>query len=264
VASRTSLKKLKKVQSLIKKEERVMVAFSGGVDSSLLLAIARKALTDRVIAITVSSPFVAPDEIAPARTIACALGVKHIVTRVPLLQDKTLVANNRDRCYRCKRRMFSHIRTIARKHRATVMDASNYSDTKDFRPGLRALKELNILSPFIIARVTKPEIRALAKTHRLAAWNKPANACLATRIPYGTRITPRLLKRIDRAETFLHDLGFALVRVRDHAAIARIEVAPEDIEQIICLRRKIALFFHTLGYDHTVIDLEGYRTGRLN
>jgi uncharacterized protein len=264
MASRTSLKKLKRVQNLIKKEQRVVVALSGGVDSSLLLAIAEKTVPHRVIAITVSSLFSAPDEIAQARQTARALGVKHIVTRVPLLQEKILIANNRDRCYWCKRRMFSRIRSIAKEHRATIMEASNYNDTKDFRPGLKALKEFKILSPFIVARMTKPEIRTLAKNYRLAAWNKPANACLATRIPYGTRITPRILKRIIRAETYLRHLGFSLVRVRDHSPIVRIEVLHEDFPRFIRFHAKIARYFKRSGFRYPTLDLQGYRTGSLN
>ncbi|MBN2621128.1 ATP-dependent sacrificial sulfur transferase LarE [candidate division WOR-3 bacterium] len=264
MASRTLVKKLKRVESLIKTKQRVMVALSGGIDSNLLLAIAQRIIPDRVLAITVSSPFCGPDEIMQAQRLARELGVKHIVTQVLLLRDKKIAANNRDRCYRCKRRMLNHIRSIAKKHQATVMDASNYSDTRDFRPGLRALKELKIISPFIVARVTKPEIRTLAKKYRLAAWNKPANACLATRIPYGIRITPRILKRIHQAETYLHHLGFSLVRVRDHSLIVRIEMLPEDFPRFIRFHAKIARYFKRLGFKYPTLDLQGYRTGSLN
>lgn len=261
---RALLKKVLRVQNIIAKEQKVAIAFSGGVDSSLLLAIAHETIPGRVWAITVSTPFVSKDETMQARKIARALGAKHIVMRVRLLQDRILILNERNRCYLCKRRIVSEVQTFARKHHATVMDASNYSDTKDFRPGLRALKELRILSPFIIARITKPEIRALAKQHGLAIWNKPANACLATRIPYGTRITPGALRRIDQAERYLHRLGFGLVRVRDHSGIARIEVAQAEIKYIIGLRRNITRRLHAIGFRYSVLDLEGYRTGSLH
>lgn len=240
-----------------------MVALSGGVDSSVLLALAHKTIPGHVVAITAATPFVASDEIAQARMTARALGVEHVVARIPLLKNSGLTANTRTRCYICKHQVFRHMRKIAQEHRARVMDASNYSDTRDFRPGLEALRELGVISPFIIARMTKPEIRALAKQNGLAVWNKPANACLATRIPYGTRITPRLLKRIEQAEKYLRRLGMHLVRVRDHGAIARIEVDPEDFQRVLDHHRKIVRFFHTLGYAHAAIDLDGYRTGSL-
>jgi uncharacterized protein len=256
-------KKVKRVQDLIKKEQKVMVALSGGVDSSVLLAIAQMTIPGSVVAITVGTPFVSSDEIRQAQKTARALGTPHVTTRLTL-RNRKLLHNPRDRCYHCKRRIFKHLLTIAKKQHAALIEASNISDTKDFRPGLKALRELNILSPFILARLTKPEIRVLAERFDLPAWNRPSNACLATRIPHNTRITPKALHRIDRAEAYLHRLGFSLVRVRDHSGIARIETAQEHLSQLVLQNKKIVRYFKRIGFSYVTIDLEGYRSGNLD
>lgn len=257
-------KKVTHVENLIHQEQRVMIALSGGVDSSVLLAIAHRILNEHVIAITVSAPIMPASEIKQARTIARIIGVQHIVTKTPLLQNKKLIANTRDRCYICKRLIFDQISKVAKRYRTTILEASNVDDTKDFRPGLLAIQQLGVLSPFIIARITKSEIRALAKCFKLPVWNKPSNACLATRIPYNIKITLKILKRIDQAETYLHNLGFSVVRVRDYSPIARIEISPNDFMRFIRHRTRIVRYFRRLGFTYPTLDLQGYKTGNLN
>jgi uncharacterized protein len=254
-------RKINTIQNRIKKEKRVMVALSGGVDSSLLLFFAQNTLPGKVVAITAASPFVSPGEIAYARKVTRTLKVPHIITTVQLLQDTDIRHNARDRCYLCKHRLFTHFLTVADIHHATIIEATNFNDIKDFRPGLKALKELNILSPFIRARLVKSEIRTLARRYGLSAWNKPANACLATRIPYDTHITEELLQRIDRAESYLRRLGFPLVRVRDHAGVARIETEPKRFPHLLQNTQRIVRYLKRLGYSFVTVDLEGYRSG---
>jgi len=257
-------KKFEKVECLIKKHQRLVIALSGGVDSSLLLALAHKTLSDSILAITVSSPFIPAHEIKHARMVARSFGIKHIIIPVSLLNNRKITVNERNRCYFCKKLIFGQMLKIAKKHRSMIIEASNLDDTKDFRPGLQALRELKVLSPFISARITKSEIRILAKRFGLITWNKPSNACLATRIPYGIKITLEILKRIDRAETYLHNLGFSIVRVRDHSPIARIEILPADFSRFIRNRIKIVRYLKRLGFKYPALDLQGYKTGNLN
>jgi uncharacterized protein len=183
------------------------------------------------------------------------------------MTDETFLANPPDRCYHCKKKLFSKMADLAGENGAAfVVDGSNKDDLKDVRPGVRALRELGVRSPLEEADMTKDDIRALSKEAGLSTWDRPAMACLASRIPYGTRITPEGLKKIDEAEAFLRQLGFLQVRVRDHGDTARIEVLPDDRKVLIedSLVAEIVQKLKSLGYRYVTLDLEGYRTGSLN
>jgi uncharacterized protein len=260
--------KLDTLKSRLAELDGVAVAFSGGVDSTFLLSVARETLgRDRVLAVTAVSDIHPKGEIGDAKSLARRIGVRHLLVDPGDMKDRAFLANPPDRCYVCKRRVFSSLKALAAKHgMKTVADGTNADDSADYRPGRKALKELGIISPLAEAGLTKREIRSLSRKRGLPTWNRPALACLATRVPYGTRITPAILKRIDAAETALRALGFVQVRVRDHGDLARIEIAPAEMNAIHKpgLFPKIVKRFKAAGYRTVTLDLEGYRTGSLN
>ena len=256
--------KLQKINNILRKQPGVVVALSGGVDSTLLLKLAKDALQDRVIEVTASSPIHPQQELDFAKRIAKKLSVKHVVYKSGELRRKTFTSNPLNRCYHCKRALFQQLNTIAAQYGYTVIEGSNASDLREDRPGLRALRTLRIVSPFIEAGLSKHEIRGLAKEYGLPNWDKPAMACLATRVPFGRKITKKLLKRVESAESYLKKLNVRQVRVRDHNRIARIEVSSQDFKKVMRNRARIAKYFHKLGYLYTTLDLEGYQTGSLN
>ena len=257
-------KKLTRVRKILRKHPGVVVALSGGVDSSLLLKIAKDVLGDRVIAVTAVSPLHPQDEVNEARKIAKIVHCRHLVIRTRELENKKFVKNSRNRCYHCKRELFTIFKRLARKHQYNIIEASNVSDLDDFRPGLRALAELNVESPFIQARINKKEIRKLAKKFGLPNWDKPSMACLASRIPYGHKINTKTLRRIESAERYLKTFPLTQIRVRDHFPRARIEILDNEFHIILKNRKKIIDHFRKLGYTSVALDLEGYRSGSLN
>jgi pyridinium-3,5-biscarboxylic acid mononucleotide sulfurtransferase len=243
------------------------VAFSGGVDSTYLLAVAHQILGRKVIAVTADSPIYPSREKNAATDIATRLGVRHIVIQSRELEDPEFLANKRNRCYVCKKRLFEDIFEIARKESiATVVHGANADDHQDFRPGFAAARELGVLAPLVDAGLTKEDIRRLSREMGLPTWQKPAMACLATRIPYDTRISVDALEMIDRAENIVVQLGFAVCRVRHHGSVARIEVAPSDMEKILDddIRSSLIRELRQLGFPHVAIDLEGYVQGSMN
>lgn len=253
-------------RSIAAREGGVVVAFSGGVDSSVLLAVARRA-AENVLAVTIVSELQPSHELEMARLIADQLGAPHETLTVDPLADPSIRANGRDRCYRCKHRIYSTLLELAVDRRLTaVIDGGNVDDQSDYRPGRQALSELGISSPLQDAGLTKADVRRLAKALGLANWSKPAMACLASRIPYGEALTTERLSRVDRAETLLHAVGFEQVRLRDHGTIARIEVSPTAIVALVepDLRRKLVDALKSEGYTYVAVDLEGYRTGAMN
>ncbi len=258
--------KYRRLLAAIARHSRVAVAFSGGVDSSLLCRAAREALGDGAIAITLVSPMMPADDLAAARQIAALTGIAHFLIEETSI-EAPVAANPPDRCYHCKKVEFARIAQLAANHGIqTVLDGTNLDDESDYRPGMRALAELHVASPFREAGLTKAEIRALSRQLGLPTWDKPAAACLASRIPYGEPITLEKLRRIDRAEQALRAHGFRQCRVRHHGDIARIEVAPAERRRFFDERLLDAVSseIKAAGYRYVCLELEGYQTGSLN
>lgn len=259
--------KLKKLKEIIDEFGSVLIAFSGGCDSSFLAKTAYDVLGNRAIAVTANSELYTDSEVEDSKKIAADIGIKHKIIsskelRVPGFRD-----NPPDRCYFCKKELFSKFSRIAKKEGFNyVLDGSNYDDRDDYRPGMKAGKELNIRSPLKEAGLTKNEIRQLSRKIGLSTADKPAMACLASRFPYGMKIRKNDLKKVEKAEQFLRDLGFTQLRVRHHGDIVRIEVLPEDFKSILKknFREGILEVFKRLGYKYITFDLEGYRTGSMN
>jgi uncharacterized protein len=247
--------------------ESAVIAFSGGVDSSLLLSVAREVIGRRVLAVTAISPTYPREEAALAGQIAKRIGARFIRVRTSETKDKRFLQNPPSRCYFCKLELFRSLQSIADRSRMRfILDGSNVDDLRDSRPGRKAAKELGVRSPLQEAGLTKEEIRYLAKKRGLPNWAKEQLACLASRFPYGTEITPEDLQRVSCAESFLRRLGFTNVRVRHYGALARIEVSEDQIEKLSrsAVRKKVLRKLQSLGYTYSTIDLQGYRTGSLN
>ncbi|RTZ94683.1 MAG: ATP-dependent sacrificial sulfur transferase LarE [Deltaproteobacteria bacterium] len=260
-------KKFNRLKRIITSARKAVVAFSGGVDSTFLLAVCVDRLKDQVLAVTVNSEFLPQNELGRARELARRLGASHLVVDSKDLEVDGLAANPPDRCYLCKKERFLKIVRIAGKNTLNcVFDGSNTDDTKDFRPGLKAVRELGIRSPLIEAKLNKAEIRCLSKALNLTTWDQPSASCLATRIPYGTQITPRALKQIDSAETFLRQQGMRVFRVRHHGNIARLELGESEMRHLFenDLYHRVVRRLKTAGYQYVTLDLEGYRSGSMN
>jgi uncharacterized protein len=252
---------------ILAEHRSALVAFSGGVDSSLLLAAAREGCTGAVIAVTASSPIHPRREIEDARRIAALVGVRHEIVKTHEMGDPRFVKNPLERCYLCKRGLFAELKRYADgKGLAVVLEGSTVEDLSDFRPGEKALRETGARSPLRQADFTKADVRALAKAIGLPNWDKPAGACLATRFPYGTEITRELLGKVERIEEVLMALGFGQVRARFHGEVMRIEVPSEEIELAAGpdVRERIVQTVRREGLRYAALDLQGYRTGSLN
>lgn len=259
--------KLNHLRKILSEMGSILIAYSGGVDSTFLLKVAREELGDRVIALTVKSEIHHLGEITDAKKMAQKFKVKHLFIDIDILSNKGFVNNLKERCYICKKEIFSRISEMAKELNLNfAADGSNYDDLSDYRPGMKAVKELKIRSPLQEAMLTKDDIRLLSKEMDLPTWNKPSNSCLATRIPYRDEITLEKLKRIEKAENFIHHLGIEQVRVRCHNKLAKIEVGGKDLLLFMeeDLREKIINKLKKLGFIYVSLDLQGYRSGSMN
>ena len=259
-------KRLTLVNNLIQMES-VIVAYSGGVDSAFLAAIANEVLGDKAIAITAVSPSLAPSELEEAKTLASELGLNFMTLNTKEVEREDYQANNPDRCFFCKDELYSHlIRYAEEEGYKFVLNGTNKDDLGDYRPGIEAAKQYGVLSPMVDVNLTKDEIRLLSKDMDLNTWDKPAQACLSSRIPYGTTVTVEALTKIAKAEHFLRTKGFKQLRVRHHDTIARIEMEPTDFQDLISepLRTEITEAFKDFGYSYVTLDMDGFRSGSLN
>jgi uncharacterized protein len=260
-------KKLIHLKELLSSMGSISVAFSGGVDSTFLLTVAKEVLGQRVIAVTATSPTYPEREMEEAISLAESLDVKHIIISSNELEVPGFSENSPNRCFYCKTDLFEKIRLIAAERGIRhVADGSNSDDTRDHRPGRKAAKEQEVRSPLIEAGLSKEEIRYLSKKMGITTWNKPSFACLSSRIPYGEEITEAKLRKIEEAEILLREMGFTQIRVRHHNGIARLEFIPEEIARLSNeeLRLSIDRALRKLGFQYVTVDLQGYRTGSMN
>jgi uncharacterized protein len=250
----------------LKNLDHVAVAFSGGVDSSFLLAVSKLALGEKAVGITIDSPALPRYELNDAISIARMIGVRHIIVKSDNIEEE-VKRNPVDRCYFCKKTEFGSIKRVAKDLGIKyVLDGSNVDDLKDYRPGMKAVSELQVLSPLIDAQMTKSEIREFSKKLNLPTWDKPAHACLFSRIPYGQEIRIEDLDKVEKAEKFFIDRGFRTIRVRCHGDLARIEVIAGDKNKLVMepLASEITQTLKSYGFKYVTLDIQGYRMGSLN
>jgi len=259
--------KIDQLKKILSKIDSVLIAYSGGVDSTFLALMAHKELGNKVLTVIVESEIHPVSEFSQAQELIKNLGIRNIVIKGTELQKRAFISNPRERCYFCKKEIFSKMKEIAKKNSVKfIADGSNCDDLNEHRPGIKALRELGIRSPLQEAGFSKEDIRILSKKMGLSIWSKPSNSCLVTRIPYDEKITIGKLKMIEKAEKFICDLGIKQVRVRYHQKIARIEVRESDIDLISKekTREKIVNYLRKIGFIYITLDLQGYRTGSMD
>jgi len=255
------------LKALLHDMQSAVLAYSGGVDSSLLLRAASEVMGSHLIAVTAVSETYPAGELTAAEEFARSQGVMHRVLHTEELDSESFVRNTPDRCYHCKKELFEKLRHMAESEGiSTVIEGSNTDDLRDYRPGRKAALEFSVRSPLVEVGISKAEVRELARTLKLAVWDKPSLACLSSRIPYGTRITPEILETIQSAEDQLRVLGFRQVRVRHHGETARIELSRADFGRLLKdeMAAQVTAALKRLGYTYVCLDLEGYRTGSMN
>jgi uncharacterized protein len=255
------------LKALLQDMQLAVLAYSGGVDSSLLVRAAAEVMAPHLIVVTALSETYPASELDSAREFVRSLGVTHRILRTEELSSEDFVRNTPERCYHCKKELYAKLRQIADAEGISeIIEGSNTDDLKDYRPGRRAVQELSIRSPLVEAGLSKAEVRELARLRGLPMWDKPSLACLSSRIPYGTRVTPEILRTVQAAEDQLRALGFRQVRVRHHGETARIEVDCSDFGRLLAdeVPGQISTALKRLGYSYVCLDLEGYRTGSMN
>lgn len=253
------------IENLLK--EKVVLAFSGGVDSALLLKIATSLRKDEndVVAMFFKAPSSTEEDLTNAKNLAEEMGVKLFIKDVDIFIDDHIVNNSKDRCYHCKSHLFKQaIKLKDELGYGYVIDGTNTDDHKVYRPGLMALRDLGVVSPLNMAGFSKQMVRALADELNISVAKRPSAPCLLTRFPYGTKITPAKLDRLEKAEAFIRDLGFIKFRVRDHSNIARIELTPNNFMPFIDKKDQVIKEFRNLGFSYVTLDLEGFRSGSMD
>jgi uncharacterized protein len=257
--------KFNKLKDSLRQMDRVIIAFSGGVDSAFLLKAASLSVPGTVLAVTGLSESLPEEEASFAGKIAGSLNISHRTIITEELKDRNYADNPPDRCYYCKKELFSKLREIAEHENFTyILDVTNADDAADWRPGKRAAKEEGVYSPLLDAGLGKNEIRELSRSLGLPTWDKPATPCLSSRFPYGQKITAEALDRINKAESFIRSLGVKELRVRNHSETARIEVLHEVFYRIMENREKIINHLKSLGFKYVTLDLQGFRSGSSN
>lgn len=261
----TAMARRTRVEEVIRNCGSVLVACSGGVDSVLLAAVAARVLGDKAVAATAVSPSLASGELDDARAAALAAGIRHLEVPTNEIDNPAYAANAPDRCFHCKDTAYSTFTGLAaREGIAVVIDGTNADDSGDFRPGRRAASEHGVRSPLAEAGMTKQQIRDWARELGLAVWDKPAAACLSSRVPYGSPVTIEKLTRIDRAESALKALGFRQCRVRDHGTVARLEIEASLLPRLLEIRDQVTQAVKNAGFSYVSVDLEGFRSGSMN
>jgi len=259
--------KLSKLKEVLSGYDSLLIAYSGGVDSTFLAKVAYDVLGDKVIAVTATSYSYPQRELQDAKEFANQINIKHIIVTSEELDIDGFSSNPVNRCYLCKKELYTKLENVAGKYGIkTIAEASNVDDEGDYRPGMQATKELGVISPLRLANLTKNDIRELSKEMGLPTWSKPSFACLSSRFPYGDEITKEKLNMVEQAEQFLFDLGFVQVRVRHHNNLARIEVEETEFDKLLNkeIREKINSKLKEIGFTYVSIDIKGYRMGSMN
>lgn len=262
-----ALKKQEKMLAALRPLGSLLVAFSGGADSAYLAWAAHQALGNRALAVTALSASFSAHDRQESERFAAENAIRHECIETSEFSNPLYVANNADRCYHCKDELFEKLEALAQSRGfSAIAYGINADDTHEFRPGHRAAAEHKVLAPLLEAGLRKQEIRELSRFAGLSTWDRPAAACLSSRVAYGTAVTPQLLARIERGETFLREQGFRQFRLRVHGELARIEISPDELDRALRseMRQKTSDFLKELGFTYVTIDLEGYRTGSLN